>query len=311
MPIPERESFAPLQESFLDELEAKRFSKSLLDRVNRVLPELFFHLSEKGVFEIQSVSERHLESFAGKLRKKTNRDGEPLSLATRQAYLSVVKRFFAFLDHRSVILRDPARGLRGPRVEHLPNVVLSETEVLELLEAPPAHSSTGLRNRAILELLYGTAIRRGECVRLNVGDVDLHTRTLLVRDGKGNKDRFVPIPGKAAEAALRYLERARPFLVHDPAELALFLGRGGKRVSASLIRIMLKASAKRAGIQKRAHPHALRRACATHLLQRGASVRHVQELLGHASIDTTAVYTDVAVGDLRQALKRSHPRELE
>lgn len=310
MPTPERESFASLQKTFFDELEANRFSKSLLDRVQRVLPELFFHLRENGVFEIQAVSERHLESFAAKLRKKTNRNGEPLSLATQQAYISVVKRLFAFLDQRSVILRNPARELRGPRAKHLPKVVLSETEVQKLLEAPPAQSSTGLRNRAILELLYGTAIRRGECVRLNVGDVDLHTTTLLVRDGKGNKDRFVPIPGKAAEAAHRYLEQARPFLVHDPAELAFFLGRTGNRVSASLIRNVLQASAKAAGIQNRAHVHALRRACATHLLQRGASVRHVQKLLGHASIDTTAIYTDVAVGDLKKALKRSHPREL-
>jgi len=309
VPTLEHESFDSLQRTFVEELQAQRFSKSLLERTGRVLPKLFFHLSEKGISEIQAVSERHLESFVSKLRKETNRYDKPLSFATLEAYISVVRRFFAFLDQRSIILRNPARHLRAPRARSLPKVLLSEKEMLKLLDAPPAHSSRGLRDRAILELLYGTAIRRGECVRLDVSDVDLYSRTLLVRDGKGKKDRVVPIPGKAADAAFRYLEKARPFLIYDPSEPAFFLGRAGKRASASLISLMVRQSAKAAGIKKRAHPHALRRACATHLLQRGASIRHVQELLGHASIDTTAVYTEVAIGDLRKVLQKSHPRE--
>lgn len=309
MPTPERDHFSSLQKSFVDELAAKRFSKSLLERTARVLPKLFFHLSDNGVSEVQAVSEHHLESFVVELRTQTHHDGKPLSLATQQAYVSVVRRFFAFLDQRSFILRNPAGHLHAPRATCLPKVLLTEKEMAKLLEAPAAHSTRGLRDRAILELLYGTAIRRGECVRLDVSDVDLQSRTLLVRDGKGKKDRIVPIPAKAVDVAFRYLEQARPFLINDPAELAFFLGRAGNRVSASLIVLMLRQSAKAVGINKPVHPHALRRACATHLLQRGASVRHIQELLGHASIDTTTVYTEVDVGDLRKVLAKSHPRE--
>ncbi len=309
MPTPEPDDFESLQEAFLEELRDHRYSKSTQEQTRNVLPKLFSHLREEGLSDIQEVAERHLVSFFARLREQTNRYGEPLSLATQSAYLNRVRRFFSFLDRRSIILRDPARSLHAPRVKSLPKVLLTESEVQKLLEAPSPHSATGLRDRAMLEILYGTAIRRGECLRLNLTDVDLHGRTLLVRDGKGKKDRFVPIPEKTAEVVSLYLERARPSLVHDPGESAFFLGRGGRRASASLLEIVVRRHAKAAGIRKRVHPHALRRACATHLLQRGADIRHLQELLGHASIETTVIYTEVEIGDLRKALRTSHPRE--
>jgi integrase/recombinase XerD len=309
VPTPEPEDFESLQEAFVEELRVHRYSTSALNQTRNVLPKLFSHLREEGLADVQEVTERHLVSFFAKLREQTTRHGEPLSLATQSAYLYRVKRFFSFLDRRSIILRDPARSLHGPRVTSLPKVLLTQAEVQKLLEAPSPHSVTGLRDRAMLEVLYGTAIRRGECLRLNLSDVDLHGRTLLVRDGKGKKDRFVPIPGKTAEVVARYLEGARPSLVHDPGESAFFLGRGGRRASASLLEIAVRRHAKVAGIRKPVHPHALRRACATHLLQRGADVRHLQELLGHASIETTVLYTQVEIGDLRKAVRTAHPRE--
>jgi integrase/recombinase XerD len=309
VPTREPENFDSLQEAFVEELRVHRYSKSAQDQARDVLPRLFSHLRDEGVSDIQEVAEKHLVSFFAKLRQQKNRYGEPLSLGTQSTYFYRVKRFFSFLDRRSIILRDPARCLRAPKVKRLPRVLLTEEEVQKLLEAPPPHSATGLRDRAMIEILYGTAIRRGECLRLNLSDVDLHGRTLLVRDGKGKKDRFVPIPGKTAEVLSRYLEDARPSLVHDPGETALFLGRWGRRPSASLLDISIRRYAKAAGIRKPVHPHALRRACATHLLRRGADIRHLQELLGHASVETTALYTQVEIGDLRKAVRAAHPRE--
>jgi integrase/recombinase XerD len=174
------------------------------------------------------------------------------------------------------------------------------------MAAPFPGSVLGKRDRAALETLYGTGIRRGECVRLDLTDLDLGQGVLLVRDGKGRKDRFVPVAGRAALALDLYL-RERPALVSDPREGALFLSRFGRRLGKVGLAALVARHALAARVS--AHPHALRHACATHLLKGGADVRHVQELLGHKSLQTTALYTRVGVEDLRQVLARCHPRE--
>jgi integrase/recombinase XerC len=165
------------------------------------------------------------------------------------------------------------------------------------------------RDHAIMELLYGTGIRLGECVRLDVTDLDLTQEQLLVRNGKGKKDRVVPIPLRAVRALDVYLRDTRQELVKDRRVLALFTGWQGKRLRPISLQAMLKRRAKAARLSVPLSPHVLRHTCATHLLKGGADVRHVQELLGHAHLDSTARYTRVAITDLSAVVKRAHPRE--
>jgi integrase/recombinase XerD len=235
----------------------------------------------------------------------------PLSLTTQAIYLQQVRQFFDFLVRRGVVFHNPAAELRMPRSSALPRRVLSEREVHRLVTAPSASSWRGRRDRAILELLYGTGIRRGECVRLDVTDVDLREGRLLVRNTKGKKDRALPLTGRAAAALDIYLRDVRPGLLDDgPAEQALFLTwyrKEVRRMADVTLAVLVRKYASRAGIDD-AHPHGMRHAFATHLLRNGADVRHVQELLGHQRLTTTALYTRVSARELRDVVDRCHPR---
>ena len=296
-------------DAFMEELRARRASSSLVTQTSRALSRLFSLLREKRVADLRRVEERHIVSFARMLRESTTPRGTPLSLSTQASYLQRVKSFFAFLARRGLLLRNPAQDIVIPSASPLPRAALSEQQTARLMEAPRGDTKAGRRDRAILETLYGMGLRRGECARLDVADVDLAAGTLLVRDGKGRKDRMVPVPGRAAVALGAYLRNVRPELVVDPHEPALFLTAWwGQRLSDVSLSFLLRRHAKAAGITK-AHPHALRHACATHLLRGGADVRHVQAILGHKKLETTALYTRVVIEDLRQVVAHAHPRE--
>jgi integrase/recombinase XerD len=243
------------------------------------------------------------------LRESTTPRGTPLSLNSQASYLQRVRSFFAFLVRRGVLLADPAAGLVLPSCSLLPRFVLTERQAARLMNAPSPATAIGKRDRAILETLYGTGLRRGECARLDVQDLDLRAGSLLVRNGKGSKDRVVPIPQRAALALNVYLRDVRPELATSSAERALFLTVWrGRRLSEPGLVAVLRTHAWAAGIP-RVHPHVLRHTCATHLLRGGADVRHVQVILGHRCLKTTALYTRVDVADLAAVLKRCHPRE--
>ncbi len=295
--------------TYVEELRARRASTSLVTQAERSLGRLAFHLREKGVRQLRDVREGHLVSFARELRESTTPRGTLLSAASQAGYLQRVKSCFGALTRQGLVLQDPAADLRLPSSSPLPRTALSVNEARRLMEAPSGCTKTGRRDRAILETLYGTGIRRGECARLDLSDLDLRARTLLVRNGKGGKDRMVPVGGRAAVALSVYLRDVRPELVVDPGEEALFLTAWwGHRLGEASIVFLLRRHAKAAGIEH-VHLHALRHACATHLLRNGADVRHVQALLGHKKLETTALYTRVVIEDLRKVLAGSHPRE--
>jgi integrase/recombinase XerD len=299
--------FASLVQAFLEELRVRRFSESSLQKARYELPPLFLHLRDEGIRDVRAVDEAHLAGYARKLATATSRRGTPLSPSSRASLLTTARRFFAFLLRRELILQDPARSLPLPKLDHLPRGILSESQARRLMAAPFPGSVFGLRDRAILELVYGTGIRLGEATRADLTDLDLGQGTLLVRSGKGKKDRVVPVPGRALLALQTYLREARPLLVQR-SESALFLSRaGGGRLGGPGIRQVIWTHSRRLGF--RAAPHSLRHTCATHLLRGGADVRQVQQLLGHRRLDTTALYTRVVVEDLRAVIRRCHPRE--
>ncbi len=295
-------------EAYLEEARLHRYSDSYQQHARLALARLFRFLRERKVEDVREVSEEHLVAFAGSLKSSRTRRGALLSDSTLSAYLSSLRRFFAFLERRGVILRNPSSTLRVRRAKPLPRTRLNRAQVERLLRVPSATTTLGQRDRALVEVLYGTAIRLSECIRLDVSDVDLQNGELLVRDGKGKKDRRLPIPRQTLDAMSRYVSESRPYLLHNPKEPAFFLSREGRRISRGLLEVRIHDIGLAVGIPD-LHPHALRHACATHLLERRVDIRFIQELLGHNHIQTTAQYLKVDVRDLKEVFTRAHPRQ--
>ena len=239
-------------------------------------------------------------------------DEEHAPLAARSAARSViaVRGFHRFAVRERLAAADPSRDVRPPRSpQRLPKAI-SVAEVEALLAAAGDESLLGLRDRALLELLYGTGARISEAVGLDVDDLDLDAGVLRLR-GKGGKERMVPVGSYARAAVAAYLVRARPALTAaGTGTPAIFLNARGGRLSRQSAWTALRVAATRAGLTGEVSPHTLRHSFATHLLDGGADVRVVQELLGHASVTTTQIYTLVTVDRLREVYAASHPRAL-
>ena len=243
-------------------------------------------------------------------QRKRKRGQKTLSFGSLRLYGTVIRLFFQELTRRGELLHDPSCAITLPRTKQtIRSAILSPKEVLKLLMAIELDSPEGLRNRAIVELLYATGIRRGELLGLDVGELDLEGGWLRVL-GKGGKERTVPV-GREAELALRsYLREARPRLIETkPAQPALFVGSDGSRYLGNELSELLHSLAKQAKIKKKVTPHVFRHSCATHMLNGKADIRYIQALLGHSNLSTTQIYTQVAPSDLRQVLLECHPRE--
>jgi integrase/recombinase XerD len=301
-------SFPAALGSFLDELRSRQLSRCYVHQAQAVLAVFLSHLRENGVGDVRSVRREHLVAWMRQLRERRTRRGTLLSSWTQADYLDIVRVFFAALVTQGRLFVSPVGDLRVRRHRHLPRAVLSEAQARRLVHAPLPASPLGVRDRAILETLYGTGIRAAECVGLDVVDVDLRAGELMVRDGKGRKDRLVPLVGRARKAVERYLAVVRQELLQDPRETTLFLSRDGRKLGTAGLRRIVKRAAKAARIGQSVTTHGLRHTCATQLVRGGADIRYVQELLGHRSVATTALYTRVAVEDLRATVARCHPR---
>jgi len=227
--------------------------------------------------------------------------------ATVARKLAAVRGLFDFLVRTERVGQNPADLVSSPkREEKLPRV-LSAEQVRELLERIPARTALELRDRAMLELAYSCGLRCEEIVNLDLGALDFEGERLRVL-GKGSKERLLPVGEPAQHALRRYLERGRHALAGDPRERALFLSKSGRRLSNSDVTRRLGLWVREAGLAGGVSPHSLRHSFATHLLEGGADLRAIQELLGHASISTTQVYTRVDAARLRDAYADTHPR---
>jgi integrase/recombinase XerD len=236
---------------------------------------------------------------------------EPLAPDTKALRMRAVKRLFDFLTESGALLLHPAdHVVEIRRRDRLPRGILTVRQVIQLLDKADTTTPLGLRDRALMEVLYGSAIRVGELEHVHGSDVSLEHGTLHVRRGKGNRERVVPLGEAATEWVRRYLKDARPVLAKSRSfEPALFLVRTGKPLRQTQVRSILKGYQRACNLRKSVTPHKLRHACATHLLQAGADIRGIQELLGHQSLDTTAIYTRVIPTDVKAMHRRFHPGE--
>ena len=217
--------------------------------------------------------------------------------------LSSVRAFFAYLNRIEIVANNPAKLLATPRQEKRLPAVLTVDDALRLIEAPHKMADTELRDRAVLEILYSTGIRASELVGINHEDINRHDNLIRIR-GKGRKERIVPVGSKAMKALDAYLAcRSRPAKIQ-----ALFTNKSGKRLTARTVQRILENYRKKLGLPQNVSPHTLRHSFATHMLESGADLRAIQELLGHASLSSTQVYTHITMDRLRAAHAQAHPR---
>jgi len=282
-----------LIEDYVRYLVAERnLSRYTLRNYRSDLSEFGRYLDEAEGIEPLGVDRQSFRRYLVQLRE---RDAASASVSRK---VSTVHGFYRWLVREGRLPRDPLTGVRSPKREQRLPSVLRKEELTALVEAADSDTAQGLRDRAILELMYAAGVRLSEVVGLDIANLDAAERTLRVR-GKGNKERIVLV-GKPAEKALRrYLSQARPKLAGD-GEQALFLNRDGGRLSGRSIQQIVRRHALRAGLDQRVFPHLLRHSFATHLLDGGAELRVVQELLGHASASTTQIYTHVTEKRQRQ-----------
>jgi integrase/recombinase XerD len=279
----------------------KGLSPNTLEGYSRDLNRYLRFLEAKGETDLSRTQTEDLYAYLMDL--KQNR----FSPRTQARHLSALKSFYRFLQEEGIRPDNPARPLRGPKpLRSLPKT-LSEKEVDLLIGRPRTDSPTGLRDAALLEVLYATGLRVSELTGLTLDQLDLET-PLIRTLGKGSKERLVPLGRSAYQALKAYLEKGRPALIKNPMVPWVFLNRLGGRLTRQGFWKILKSYGARCGLSLKVSPHTLRHTFATHLLEGGADLRSIQTLLGHADISTTQIYTLVTREHLREVYRRFHPR---
>ncbi len=291
---------------FLAYLEFERgLSRNTLEAYRSDLMQFGAFLRKTGA---DALTARHgdLADFVSDLAAG-GEDRPAVSPATLQRKVACLRSFYRHLRRQDLITDDPTVYLRAPKQSRRLPQVLSRDEVGRLLEAPRGTEPPALRDRALLELMYACGLRASEAIGLELGDVDLDTGILRAR-GKGSKERLVPIGSTASRAVVAYLGRGRPKLAGDRMEAALFLNHRGGRLTRQGLYKIVQRHARTAGLDGKMSPHTLRHTFATHLLAGGCDLRSLQEMLGHADIATTQVYTHLSAERLKDVYFDAHPR---
>jgi integrase/recombinase XerD len=304
-------------DAYLAELESLRFSHSRRHHAARTLERLLIYMREAhSITDWRAVHESQLRDFAlFAATRHRSRTGKRISAATLRQWLSIMRSFFVWLNRNGHLLHNPAERLAFPRPDQSLPHVLNESEIARLIETADLQTAIGLRDRALMETLYATGIRHAEAYKLDLYDIDTTAQRLTVRLGKGQRDRLVPLTETATHWLTCYVTVARPELaagkwwgkgkrrdqpkVIQPTS-ALWLAVTGRRLSYQMIADRIRDYALQ--VELKASAHTFRHCCATHLLRAGASVRHVQQLLGHRDLSTTEIYTHVEISDLQQAV---------
>ncbi|MCX5792383.1 MAG: tyrosine-type recombinase/integrase [Elusimicrobia bacterium] len=312
-PTPKSE-LRELADRYLTWMVATRYAEDTVKGAASNLSWLLRYLEGQGIDRIADVTTEILEDYSLCLRKQRNtrHEDRKISLAQVLHRLFTAKQFFGWLLERMVILINPAEDLELPRLPAtLPQTILTQKEAQRLMDAPELKSPVGYRDKALLEVLYSTGIRVSELFRLKVSDFDPKSRTLFVREGKGGKDRILPLPMIAAGYLKEYIERVRPRFVktlkHDAG--IVFLTYTGCSLNINKMTEIFKRTTKAAGIDKHVTAMILRHSIASHLLENGMDIRYIQEFMGHEKLSTTQIYSRVTLDGLRKMYNKAHPKE--
>ena len=294
---------------FDEHQRALAMSRSTMELERAQLRTFLAFLEGEGIGSLTDVDTKLMLRFQVHLATVRTVKGVCYHPRTQNLHISTARKLFRYLRRKGEVFVDPTAGMELAKVPRtLPRNILSVEEMEKLLEQPDARKPSGIRDRAMLEVLYSTGMRQGELRHLDLADLATDDRTIMVRDGKGGKDRVVPC-GKVAWQWLARWLKERPNLLVDEAVQAVFLNQYGGRYSKQGILMMVKRHVQGARIRKAITPHSIRHTCATHMADSGCDIRLIQELLGHSSPSTTAVYISVSIRRLKEAHQAFHPRE--
>ncbi len=308
----EHNGIMPYLNQFLEWGDVHGMSIETHRQRERATRRLIVWCDERNLQRPQDITKPILERYQKYLYYYRKSNGEPLTFNSQYSLLAPIKAFFKYLAKENHILYNPASELDLPRQQRrLPRSVLSIEEVETVLNLIDIKTPYGIRDRAILETLYSTGIRRMECVNLNLYDVDPSRKTLLVREGKGRKDRLLPIGERALQWIELYKLDVRPLLITANDNESLFLTDYGEAWLNNRLSDMVKKYFYHAGIEKTGACHLFRHAMATHMLENGADIRFIQAMLGHSDLSTTQIYTYVSIDKLREIHKATHPAKAE
>lgn len=311
LPEPPSTPLASLLEKHLDDLRVRQYSEYTI-KGRRVHIGFFLEWAfERGITEPVEVTRPVLEAYQRHVFHYRKKNGEPLSYTGQHDHIVPLRVWFRWMAKHHHILHNPASELELPRLgARLPKAVLTANEAERVMEQTNVHDVLGLRDRAILETLYLTGMRRLELVNLTLWDLDLERATVTIRHGKGNKDRIIPLGDRAAAWMRKYIEESRPHLAGEPDNHVVFLSNAGEPLSLDYLTEVVRGYVEASGIGKQGACHLFRHTMATLMLEGGADIRFIQAMLGHADLKTTQIYTHVAIRQLQEIHRATHPAKL-
>lgn len=298
-----------LIQEYLRHLKTLGKSRYTIKNAKYELKKFITFMAQETPPTLDNLTRDILYEYQQELAFKISSKGKLLSLRTQGQMLGVLKAFTRYLKEHDYMILDPGDAIKLPKKpKRLPKVILNTTELKKIMEAADIRTNQGYRNRVILEILYDTAIRRSELAGLKISNMDLTSGFIHVR-GKGDKDRVVPMSERVCRLVENYIVMVRPTFLQQKDTGHLVLNRWGQRMDPNAVWAVVKRCVYLSGIKKNVSTHTFRHTCATHMLKNGAPVRHIQEMLGHESLESTQIYTRVTINDLKQIHAKYHPGE--
>jgi integrase/recombinase XerD len=303
--------FVVLAASYFEALRVQNYSERTIESREHHLREFVKWANERSLARPLEVTKPILERYQRHLYHHRKKNGQPLSFRSQHGCLVPVRAFFKWLCRQNQLLANPAADLELPRAEkRLPRHVLTASEAERVLAVPDVGEPLGLRDRAILETLYSTGMRRMELIGLKLYDLDQERGTVFIRQGKGKKDRMIPMGERAFAWVTRYIEETRPSLALTPDEGIVFLTNVGLAFEPNRLTQLARHYVDKAETGKTGACHLFRHTCATLMLENGADIRFIQQLLGHEKLETTQIYAQVSIRMLKEIHSRTHPARL-
>ena len=296
---------------FLEWMAVSNYSPATIKGYAQYLGYFQSYCEDREIKEPRGVTRAVLERFQVHIFHYRGRQDKPLSRRGQAMHLAPVKSFFSWLTRQHHILYNPASEIDPPKVEQrLPKAVLNEDEAETVLNSIDVEHPMGLRDRAVIEVLYSTGLRRQELLRLAPGDIDWDRGTIMVRQAKGHKDRMIPIGDRALAWLKKYIEEVRIAYVIEPDHKPIFLNNCGRPMTLNRLTQMVRMTVDASGIAKRGSCHLFRHTMATAMLEHGADIRYIQEMLGHSKLETTQIYTQVSIRKLKEVHTQTHPARM-
>ncbi len=294
--------------AYKEQLHAQHYAEQSVQYKHASITWFIEWCHERGIERIEQITRPVLQRYQRYLYHALSRSGKPLSVASQRNRLTAVRTWFKFLMRENLILTNPASELELPKPEkRLPKHTLTVEEAERVLTQPDIDTDAGIRDRAILEVLYSTGIRRQEVINLQLDDVNTGAGVIAVRQGKGRKDRFVPIGERALQWIERYVDDVRVHHALPRSPNHLFLDETGKALDPHKVSRAVKKYVKQANLNKTGSCHLFRHTMATLMLENGADIRFIQQMLGHSMLSTTEIYTHVAIHKLKEIHTATHP----